>query len=186
MRFGFDIDDTLINLRQHAFHIYNRKFDKNLGPDIFEKIDRVEIHEPFGLTDEEGQAMWNDLIEEILFTDCPPFPGAIETLNELEEAGHEIYYVTARFKENGEKTKKWLKDAGFPVKKENFFCGMKDEEKLHTIKDLKLDYYVDDKPAVLNTLRGHPVKLLVKDQTYNRNLTHIPRIVDWKQFKDLI
>ena len=25
MKFGFDIDDTLIDLRRHAFHIYNKK-----------------------------------------------------------------------------------------------------------------------------------------------------------------
>ncbi len=29
MKFGFDIDDTLINLREHAFHIYNKKLNKS-------------------------------------------------------------------------------------------------------------------------------------------------------------
>ena len=28
MKFGFDIDDTFINLREHAFHIYNKKLNK--------------------------------------------------------------------------------------------------------------------------------------------------------------
>ncbi len=28
MRFGFDIDDTLINLREHAFQLYNKKLNQ--------------------------------------------------------------------------------------------------------------------------------------------------------------
>lgn len=55
MRFGFDIDDTLINLREHAFHIYNKKLSQKLDSSVFQSIKRVEIHEPFGLTDEEEQ-----------------------------------------------------------------------------------------------------------------------------------
>ena len=35
MRFGFDIDDTLINLREHAFNIYNKKLNQNVPIDIF-------------------------------------------------------------------------------------------------------------------------------------------------------
>ena len=31
MKFGFDIDDTLINLREHAFNLYNKKLEKNVG-----------------------------------------------------------------------------------------------------------------------------------------------------------
>ena len=48
-----------------------------------------------------------------------------------------------------------MKDHGFPVRDEHFYCGMKDEEKIETILQLKLDYYFDDKPAVLETLTRH-------------------------------
>ena len=30
MKLGFDIDDTLINLREHAFHIYKRRLKKEV------------------------------------------------------------------------------------------------------------------------------------------------------------
>lgn len=49
MKFGFNIDDTLINLREHAFHLYN----KSLGLDV----PTVAIHAPFGLTNEQGSQM---------------------------------------------------------------------------------------------------------------------------------
>ncbi len=70
MKFGFDIDDTLIDLRAHAFAIYNKKMGKNIPIDIFHTLKRVEIHEPFGLSDAEGAAMWSSSLEEIYFTNC--------------------------------------------------------------------------------------------------------------------
>jgi len=183
MRFGFDIDDTLIKLREHAFWIYNKKLQKNLGKDIFEKINRVEIHEPFGMSDEQGKEMWNNTLEEIYYTNCPPFPGAVETIQKLDKDGHSIYYITSRNKEHGVRSKEWLKKQGFPVHDKHFFYGMKDEEKVFIIRQLQLDYYVDDKPQVLQTLLNEPTKLFIKDQPYNRHVESIMRIYDWNDFK---
>lgn len=181
MKFGFDIDDTLINLREHAFHIYKKKLNKNIPQEAFYALKRVEIHEPFGLTDEEGSAMWNSSLEEIYFTNCPPYKGAVEVLNHLAELGHNIFYITARPKDHGERTKEWMKEQGFPVLDDHFFYGMKDHEKIHIIKDLQLDYYVDDKPDILDTLTNEPIELFLKDQSYNQVATY-NRIIDWEEF----
>jgi uncharacterized protein len=186
MRLGFDIDDTLIDLRQHAFHIYNKKLGKNVPVEVFQELTRVEIHEPFGLTEEEGRAMWISSVEEVYYTSCPTFPDAIETLQELAQNGHEIFYITARPMEHGERTKEWMKNQGFPVLDERFFYGMQDHEKVHIIKKLKLDYYFDDKPEILNTLLDEPnTKVYLRDQSYNRNLK-FPRIVEWTELKQII
>lgn len=185
MKFGFDIDDTLINLREHAFHIYNKNLKQNIPIHEFHQLKRVEIHEPFGLTDEQGKEMWNSSLEEIYYTSCPPFPAAVETLQQLEEQGHEIYYITARPKAHGERTKEWLTQQGFPVHDDKFYYGMQDDEKIHIIKKLNLDYYFDDKPEVLNTLINEPSKVFVKDQSYNRHFD-IPRIVNWTELNEII
>ncbi|MDP4086854.1 MAG: HAD family acid phosphatase [Bacillota bacterium] len=185
MKFGFDIDDTLINLREHAFHLYNKKLDQNIGLNIFHSLKTVEIHEPFGLTAEEGWQMWNSLLEEIYYTTCPPFPYAVETLNELVEQGHEIYYITSRPKVHGERTKKWMIENGFRVKDGHFFYGMNDEEKVHIIEELGLDYFFDDKPAVLETLIHRPVKAFAKDTSYNQHL-QLPRIFCWSELKKIM
>jgi len=185
MRFGFDIDDTLIDLRGHAFQIYKRKMNKDIPYKVFNELDKVEIHEPFGLTDQQGNEMWRESLEEIYFTSCPPYEYAVETLQELEKQGHEIFYITARPKEHGERTKQWLKERGFPVKDENFYYGMQDHEKVQIIKELRLDYYFDDKPAVINTLLEEPLQVYLKDQSYNRHLT-VPRISSWTDLMKLI
>ncbi|MFS0674824.1 5' nucleotidase, NT5C type [Ornithinibacillus sp. 179-J 7C1 HS] len=185
MRFGFDIDDTLINLREHAFHIYKKKLNKNIPLEEFHALNRVEIHEPFGLSDEEGSNMWNSSLEDIYYTDCPPYKGAVEVLNKLVQLGHEIFYITARPKNHGERTKDWMKKQGFPVIDDHFFYGMQDHEKIHIIKDLQLNYYVDDKPDILDTLTNEPIELYLRDQPYNQDVT-FNRILDWEEFMEKI
>ncbi|GLO64693.1 MULTISPECIES: HAD family acid phosphatase [Oceanobacillus] len=182
MKFGFDIDDTLIRLREHAFHIYQRKLNQQVEKEKFDQLDRVEIHELFSLNEQEGKQMWEDSLEEIYFTDCPLYPGALEAIQQLEERSHEIYYITARPKPHGEQTKAWLRQNGFPVLDSRFFHGMKDTEKVKVIQQLDLDYYVDDKPAVLDTLAKTNTNLLIKDQSYNRNFNKFSRIIDWHDF----
>lgn len=185
MKFGFDIDDTLIDLRRHAFRLYNKKLNKTFGEDLFEKIPTVEIHVPFGLTDEEGRQMWIDSMEEVYFTNCPSFEGAKEVLQQLAAEGHEIYYITSRPKGYCEQTREWVKAQGFPVVDDRFYCGMEDHEKIDIIKSLQLDVYVDDKPAVLNTLVNSQTKVIVKNQSYNQEVNFI-RLVNWDEFISLL
>jgi uncharacterized HAD superfamily protein len=185
MKFGFDIDDTLINLREHAFNLYNQKLNQNVPIETFHKLNKVEIHEPFGLTDAQGKEMWISSLEEVYYTSCPAFPGAVETLQQLEKQGHDIYYITARPKVHGERTKDWMKENGFPVHDQRFFYGMQDHEKVEIIKTLDLDYYFDDKPEVLNTLLNETVKIYLRDQSYNRHL-NLPRIVNWSDLEEII
>lgn len=185
MKLGFDVDDTLINLREHAFHLYNRKLKKDIPIEAFHELKTVAIHKPFGLTDEEGRQMWLTNREEIYFTDCPPFPNAVEVLQNLEKEGHEIYYVTSRDGEHCQQTKEWLKSAGFPVHEDRFFCGMKDPEKVQIINKLAIDYYFDDKPAVLETLANSLTKVFVKSHPYNKHVK-LPRIECWSELKGIL
>jgi len=62
---------------------------------------------------------------------------------------------------------------------------MQDHEKVQIIKELRLDYYFDDKPAVINTLLEEPLQVYLKDQSYNRHLT-VPRISSWTDLMKLI
>ncbi|MBB6634919.1 5' nucleotidase, NT5C type [Cohnella thailandensis] len=185
MKFGFDIDDTLINLREHAFNLYQKKLNKSVEHEKFLALKSVPIHELFGMTTEEGGRMWNSLREEIYYTDCPPFPHAVEALQELIRQGHEVYYITARAPEYCERTKQWIAEAGFPVEEGRFYCGMGDTEKVHIIRKLGLDYYFDDKPAVLDTLMELPLKVYVRDNSYNRHLD-IPRITTWSELLEIL
>ena len=185
MKLGFDIDDTLINLREHAFRLYQRKLDRQVDIERFRELRTVPIHSLFDLTQEEGGRMWGSLRDEIYYTDCPPFPGAVEVLRQLADEGHEIYYVTARNAEHCERTKAWVIQAGFPVEEDRFYCGMADHEKVDILRKLGLDYYFDDKPAVLETLGDLDVRAYVRDNSYNRHLA-LPRITEWAELLEIV
>lgn len=181
MRFGFDIDDTLIQLRQHAFDLYNKELGQNFGQDVFEAIERVEIHEPFGLTDEEGSAMWQRMNEQVYFTNCSQYDDAKEMLWQLYNEGHDVFYVTARPIDSCLRTREWMITNGFPVDSDKFYCGMADHEKLAIIAELDLDVYVDDKPKILHSLQELRTKAVLRDQPYNRN-EPFERITHWSEF----
>lgn len=185
MKFGFDIDDTLINLRGHAFSLYNEKLGQSLSMDVFDAIPTVEIHAPFGLTNEEGSAMWKSHMEAIYFTNCPSYEGARETLQALVAAGHDVYYITSRPKQYCARTREWMVAQGFPVAQGHFFCGMQDDEKIATIQALALDVYVDDKPTVLKTLASLKTKVIVANQSYNQQV-ELPRLTTWADFDTLV
>jgi len=184
MKFGFDIDDTLLNLREHAFRIYNVKLNKQVDIEAFHALTCIPIHEAFGMSAEEGREMWERHREEI-YRSVPPLADAVEALRELDRLGHEIYYVTARPAEYCELTKRALIETGFPVQEERFYCGMDDLEKVHIIRKLDLDYYFDDKPKVLETLNELKVASYVKDNAYNRHM-ELPRIVNWRELLGLL
>lgn len=181
MRLGFDIDDTLIQLREHAFVLYKQELQQHVTDETFRAIQRVEIHEPFGLTDEEGSALWQRMNEQVYFTNCPAYEGAKELLWQLKQDGHDIFYITARPVDSCMRTRQWMIDAGFPVDEGHFYCGMADDEKLAIIAELDLDVYVDDKPKILHSLKALRTISVLRDQPYNRNET-FERITHWSEF----
>lgn len=185
MKFGFDIDDTLIDLRRYGFQLYNEKLGMNVPMSTFESIPTVEIHAVFGMTNVEGRNMWQQSMEEIYFNKCPIFENALETLQRLHAEGHEIYYITSRPKQFCRRTKEWMISQGFPVEEGHFFCGMEDHEKIATIKSLDLDFYFDDKPAVLETLSNVRTNVVVVNQSYNQNVD-FPRLNHWDEFNAIV
>jgi uncharacterized HAD superfamily protein len=184
MRLGFDIDDTLLNLREHAFRIYNLKLGLNVPAAEFHALTTIPIHAAFGFTHEQGKELWNTHRDEIYYS-APPFPDAVEVLQELVRVGHEVYYVTARALGHCARTKNAMIALGFPVQDDRFFCGMGDTEKVHVIRKLELDYYFDDKPAVLETLHTLDLKVFARDIGYNRHLD-LPRITHWNELLELL
>ncbi|WP_010174510.1 5' nucleotidase, NT5C type [Bacillus coahuilensis] len=184
MKIGFDIDDTLISLREYAFHHYNKILEKNVSIEQFNSLPTLYIHEPFGLSSEEGKNLWLTNAEHIFFTNCPPYEGVVDLLHKLVHHGHEIYYITSRSKEYCQKTYDWMKLNNFPIEQGRFFCGMEDHEKVDIIESLSLDYYFDDKPTVIETLTESKTKIYVKDQSYNKHLA-VPRINDWQELKNI-
>ena len=99
------------------------KLKQNIGLDVFHALTTMEIHSAFGLTKEEGGKLWTSLRDDIYYSECAPFPHAVDILHELVEQGHEVYYITARAKEHTERTRNGLLTMVSRWRKDIFIVG---------------------------------------------------------------
>ncbi len=76
--------------------------------DLFHALDKVEIHELFGMTTNRearcGTVHWMKSITPHV----PRIRMPWKYYKSLEREGHEIYYITARPKEHGQRTMEWM------------------------------------------------------------------------------
>lgn len=108
---------------------------------------------------------------ERFFYDLPPLPGALEAIQALAHAGHDVRICTSPLLQNpycvAEKYQ-WVAK----------HLGTAWLEKMILTKDKTLvqgDYLIDDKPDIEGQLR--PVwQQLIYDATYNQTVTHLPRV----------
>src|SRR5688572_26817732 len=92
LKLGIDIDGTIKDTHRAALDVYNQEFKRNI---TFEQVTDFFLDEAFGLTRDEGAAVWSKL-EGKIYTVGVPLPHAQEVLQQLQEQGHEIYFITAR------------------------------------------------------------------------------------------
>lgn len=88
MRILLDLDSIIVNLQDEWYRRNNERFGDNLKPgDVTAwEIDKFSLggSEVFRILDEPG-----------LFISLPPLPGAVEGVNRLVDAGHDVYIVSA-------------------------------------------------------------------------------------------
>lgn len=115
------------------------------------------------------------VINDEVFLEQPPFPGAVETLNELSEKGHQIMYLSSRRTHLDSVTREWINRNNFP--EGAIICT--EGDKIPFMREA--DYLIDDRPR---WLVGFVYDRMVKRQrkafgllySYNRALTDIQHI----------
>ena len=122
--------------------------------------------------------VFKEIYEQGLIANVPVIAGAIEKVNELYDAGNEIYIVTARRKNWEDQTKEWLSKNGVKYHKLIMGAGGKGD----VAKEENIDIFIDDSPDNIENLSGNGVKAYIFDQPWNKDST-APRITDWKNVK---
>ena len=112
-----------------------------------------------------------------------PFNGAKETLSSLREAGHKIFFITSRPKENKQLTIKWLEKHNITFDELNVIGH--DEEKGVYGDKLDLDMFVDDLEKHLVSMFKHKKKwckgLLLFSRPWNTENVRFNRVNGWKE-----
>jgi uncharacterized HAD superfamily protein len=145
MRLGIDLDGVVANFTHGWMTFYNREFGSSL---LFEDSKRWNDLVDLTHFANIGE-FWkwsSDLDGRSVFYHLEPFPGAVEALLELDEAGHEIIVVTTKPEFAVDDTHEWIEKRGIPA------------AEIHILEDkwrVPCDVYLDDGPRILPGLVRH-------------------------------
>lgn len=178
MRLGIDLDGVVANFTHGWMSFYNRDFGSSLAV--------------------EDSKRWNDLVELTHFADIgefwrwssdldgrsvffhlEPFPGAIEALVDLDQAGHDIIVVTTKPEFAVDDTHDWIESHGIPA------------TEIHILEAkwrVPCDVYLDDGPHILPGLIAHRPESTVCRyvRPWNDPVTGAIDVHDFDEFRNVV
>lgn len=144
-KIAVDIDSTLYDFETPAREAFQRLADERGDKSLFRGL-YVPWTEWRSPSDACGLEDWLTVIDMVhepqSISSQVPFPGCASVLQGLEDAGHELFYVTSRKSECHEATSEWL-DTYFP--EGMLICS--DEDKSQHLTHCQ--YIIDDRPKTL-------------------------------------
>jgi uncharacterized HAD superfamily protein len=155
MRLGIDLDGVVANFTEGWQQFYNREFGANLAVEDSQRWNDVVELTHFSDIDEFWE--WSsDLEGRSLFWHLDPYPGAVETLHQLADDGHDIVVITQKPGFAFDDTHDWLQRVGVPAAEVHILD-------MHTGRkwDIDCHAYLDDGPHILPGLVRHRPHRLV-------------------------
>lgn len=143
MIFIFDIDDTVSNTGKYSKEYILNNFKINNITYKVKDINGKYPEEQFDWNYEDANKWYKTYGDDMILS-LPCFEGAVETINKLYNAGHEIIFATARstdwYMKPIETTRRWLKKNN--IKYNKLYTGRMDKEKICEIENANV--FVDD------------------------------------------
>jgi len=178
MRLGIDLDGVVADFTTGWMRFYNRDFGANLAVEHSQQWGDVVNLTHFADIGE----FWDwtsDLDGRSVFWHLEPFPGALEALRSLDDAGHDIVIVTTKpvFAETD--THEWIEKHEIPA------------AEVHILEDKWLvpcDVYLDDGPHILPGLVEHRPQSTVCRyvRPWNRSVPGAVDVETFDEFRDVV
>ena len=196
MKLGIDLDDVTAICAVP----YLRRFAEQFGVEL---PDETEIG--WHLLDQspvrpaDRDRFRNELYDSPFFGELDVYPECPAVLGRLVEAGHELYFITARAEKRRVITETWLHEKGLMryakglhLKPRGDFVppvvGRYDAKgsaiyKRRVASDLGLDAFCEDDETIARTLADGGIRVYLFDRAWNRGLDHpnVTRIADWNE-----
>lgn len=160
---GIDIDDVIVQTNKKALEIIDR-----------EKLPKVDYYEKLPNLNDFISKYFEEIVKKAeLFSNCK------ETIDELKIIGYRIVFISSRAYQKGadteEDTINYLKD------KKIFYDKvlLRKSNKLDACIQEKVDYFIDDKEKVLDTLNKVNIKC-IKMTSIEKNTSKYHIVKSWK------
>lgn len=171
-----DLDSTVVNMMAPLISKYNTKFNDDLKIEDVKgwDLDKYAKH---------GKAIFDVMGEPSFFRDLQPFPGAIESVKELIDAGKEVLIVTAvdyNFPDSMKGKAGWMMEH-MPFIDKRHYMTVGDKWRI------KADAIVDDAPRnAIDYRKHHPnAKIAGIAFPYNVNVKEFNLLAPSYDYPDL-
>ena len=171
------------------------------GLDIpYEKIRYFNLQKSFSLSDEDYEKMMIIAHKPESLLSFEETPGAVQTLNEWIDQGHDVKIITGRASAAYDASRTWLNEHG--LERVNLYClnkygrdtflkGSTFSLELEDYYKMHFDYAVEDSPDAFKFFNHMPnLKVMVFDRPWNHECefpnSNFKRCLDWKIIRDSI
>ncbi|MFZ0013573.1 MAG: hypothetical protein WAL25_05595 [Acidimicrobiia bacterium] len=178
MRLGIDLDGVVANFTKGWMEFYNRQH----GTD-FVVADSKRWHDLVELTHfDDIDEFWDwssDLDGHSVFWHLEPFPGAVEALHSLTDAGHRVIIITTKPDFAVGDTYEWIERHDIPA------------DEIHILEDkwlVECGVYLDDGPHVLPGLvENRPEATVCRYvRPWNDPVPGALDVTDFDEFHDVV
>lgn len=195
MRIGIDLDDVVAECAVPYLKAFAERFrlelpGEDLGWDTLARIEEVsgEDKDRFRIALYDGK-FFSELVP---YEDCPA------VVERIAEAGHEIYFITARAERRRVVTETWLREKGLlqhakavhlkphgdfdpTVPPGRYDATSSAQYKVRLATELELDAFCEDDVLIARSLAEAGIRVYLFDHTWNRELRHpnITRVGNW-------
>lgn len=170
MRVIFDIDDVLIPWAETA---HQACMTAGLVPGHVTTWTQWGMWEDYGCTKDQWLEVINAMTKEGGVYHAPPYPGAVEAMQKLVDAGHDAFLVTARgFFANADLIRQWTYEwvETFKVPGILYFAR---ENKGEVAAEIGATHGIDDRRENVVSLLGAGVDAYLMNQPHNLSWDYV-------------
>lgn len=195
MRIGIDLDDVVAECAVPYLRAFAERFrlelpEEELGWQTLARIEEV--------SGEEKDRFRLELYDSAFFSELEPYADCPAVVERLAQAGHELYFITARAERRRVVTETWLREQGLiqharavHLKPHGDFDpnvppGRYDATSSATYKvrlatELGLEVFCEDDVLIARSLAEAGIRVFLFDHSWNRDLAHpnITRVARW-------
>jgi uncharacterized HAD superfamily protein len=195
MRIGIDLDDVVAECAVPYLRAFAERFrleipEEDLGWQTLSAIDAV--------SGEEKDRFRRELYDSAFFSQLEPYEDCPDVVERIAQAGHEIYFVTARAELRRVVTETWLREQGLmqyaravhlkpygdfdPTAPPGRYDPTSSAKyKVRLAKELELEAFCEDDTLIARSLAEAGIRVWLFDHAWNRELAHpnITRVTTW-------
>lgn len=176
MIIAIDMDNVLCNHQEVVVNLFNKRYNTNYTTKDFTDYDVAQI-----LHKNDAILMKNMYLEDGIYSNVKPLPGAQNAIEKLINAGHQVYVVSDVIPKTYAEKVEWIRFY-FPQIDESHIVAMKHKHLF------RCDVMIEDN--LQNLLAKPYYERICFDYAWNRNVSDyvydIHRVSNWNEVMGVI